>query len=82
MKGAVKRDEFHGDVVRGPGVCFPRSVETKKKRNIIKWYARRLSFWNDCDELIQEWWNSMLEPGDSVNPPMSVEGQMSLECAV
>ena len=33
---------------------LPESVETKGKRNMSMWYVRRVSFWNDCDEPIQE----------------------------
>ena len=43
--------------------------ETKKKRNITKWYSRRVSFWNDCGELIQEWLNGTMDPVDSVDLP-------------
>ena len=53
-----------------------------KKRNMIKWYSRRVSFWSDCDELIHEWLNGMMEHVDSVDLPLRVKGQVSLECAV
>ena len=46
-------------------VCFPKLVETSIKRNFIKWYGRCVSFWSDCDELIQEWLNNVLEAEDS-----------------
>ena len=77
----MKWNEFHA-LLFVPRSLLPGSVETKKKRNIVKWQARRVSFWNDSDELIQEWLNSMLESVDSVDLPLRVEGQMSLECVV
>ena len=39
----------------------PELAETSMKRNFISWYVRYVSFWTDCDELIQEWLNNVLE---------------------
>ena len=36
LKGVVKRDEFHA-LLFVPRSLLPRSVETKKKRDISKW---------------------------------------------
>ena len=47
-----------------PRSLLPESVETEVKRNISMWYVRRVSFWNDCDELIQEWLNNVQELAD------------------
>ena len=81
LTSVVKRDEFHA-LLFVPRSLFPGLVETKKKRNIIKWYSRRVSFRNDCDELIHERVNGMMEPADSVDLPLRVEGQVRLTCAV
>ena len=77
---ALDRAKFLSSVV--PRSLSTRLVETKKKRNIITWYSRRVSFCNDCDELIQEWLNGMMELADSVDLPLRIEGHVSLECAV
>ena len=67
----MKWDEFHAllFVLRSP---LPESVETKEKRNIIKWDVRRVSFWTDCDELVQEWLNNVQEAVDSEDLPLTL----------
>ena len=70
----VNWDEFHALLVVTRSL-LPESVETEVKRNIIKWYVLRVSFWTDCDELIQEWLNNVLDAEDSDDLPLCVEGQ-------
>ena len=64
LASVVNWDEFHA-LLFVPWSLLPESVETKVKRNISKWYVGRVSFWNDCDELIQEWLNNVQELADS-----------------
>ena len=70
----VNRHEFHALLLLHWRL-FSELVETKVKRNISKWYGRRVSFWNDCDELIQEWLNIVEERADSDDLLLCVEGQ-------
>ena len=58
------RNEFFA-LLFVPRILLPESVETKVKRNISMWCVRRVSFWNDCDELIQEWLNIVQELADA-----------------
>ena len=51
------------------------SVQTKGKRNMSMWYVRRVSFWNDCDEPIQEWLSNVQELAESEDPLLWDEGQ-------
>ena len=60
LTNAVGWDEFHA-LLFVPRSLLPGSVETQVKRNITRWYTRRVSFWDDCDELIQEWLNNVME---------------------
>ena len=39
------------------------------------WYVRRVSFWNDCDEPIQEWLSNVQELAESEDPLLWDEGQ-------
>ena len=50
-------------------------VETKVKRNISKWYGRRVSFGNYCDTVVQEWLNNVQERADSDDLLLCDEGQ-------
>ena len=70
LTSVVKRDEFKALLFVSRGL-LPGSVETKVKRNIIKWYVRRVSLWTDCDELIQEWLNDVQEAEASKGLPVS-----------
>ena len=65
----VNWNEFH--VV--PCSLLPELAETSMKRNFIKWYVRCVSFWTDCDELIQEWLDNVLEAEDSADVRLCVE---------
>ena len=81
LSSVVKRDEFHVllFVLRS---LFPGLVETQVKRNIARWHTRRVSFWNYCGEQMQEWLHNVMESVDSVDFPLRVEGQVSLESAL
>ena len=48
---------------------------TKVKRNPSMWSIRRVSFWNDFDELIQEWLKNVQEPAASEYLLLCDEGQ-------
>ena len=70
LTSVVKRDEFCA-LLFVPRSLLPESVETKVKRNIIKWYVRRVSLLTDCDELIQEWLDDGQEAEASKGLPVS-----------
>ena len=74
VTSVVNGNEFHALLLLDWSP-LPKSVETKVKRNISKWYGRRVSFGNDCDELIQEWLNNVQEPEDSKDLPWYVAGR-------
>ena len=58
----AKWDEFHA-LLFVPRGLLSGSVETQVKRNIIKWYARR----------VREWLNNVMEAVDSEDLPLCVE---------
>ena len=78
----VNWDEFHALLIV-PCSLLPELAETSMKRNFIKWYVRCVSFWSDCDELIQECLNNVLEAEDSEDLPLCVEfrSKSRMRCA-
>ena len=74
LASVVNWDEFHA-LLFVPRSLLSESVETKVKRNISKWNVRRVSFWNDCDEMIQQCLNNVQKLADSEDLLLCVEGQ-------
>ena len=72
----VNWDEFHA-LLFVPRSLLTDLVETSMKRNFIKWCVRRVSFWNYCDELIQEWLNNVREAEDSEDLPFACMFELS-----
>ena len=74
LTSVVKWCEFH-TLLFVPRSLLLDLVETKVKRNISKWYGRRVSSWNDCDTVVQEWLNNVQELADSDDLLLCDEGQ-------
>ena len=72
LTGDVNWDEFHA-LLFVPCCLLTELAETSMNRNLIKWYVRCVSFWTDCDELIQVSLNNVLEAEDSEDLPLCVE---------
>ena len=71
----VNWDEFHA-LLFVPCSLLTELAETSMKRRCV-------SFWSDCDEVIQECLNNVLEAEDSEDLPLRVEfrSKSRMRCA-